>query len=59
MQVPYSAAAAEARLHFQQEEPALLKGVRLHVVEPDSQTPQVRNRVAALKRTASAHGAKV
>lgn len=59
LQVPYSAAAAEARLHFEQKKPPLLKGISLHVVEPEAQTPQISNRVAALKRTAIAHGAKV
>ncbi|CAL8470888.1 g10430 [Coccomyxa elongata] len=58
-QVPYSAAAAEARLHSQQKLPPLLKGVSLHIVEPDAQTPQISNRVAALKRTAIVHGAKM
>ncbi|BDA45519.1 probable microcephalin at C-terminar half [Coccomyxa sp. Obi] len=58
-EVSYSAAAAEARLHFQQKKPSLLKGVSLYIVEPDAQTPQISTRVAALKRTAIAHGAKM
>ncbi|EIE20270.1 hypothetical protein COCSUDRAFT_57988 [Coccomyxa subellipsoidea C-169] len=58
-EVAYSAAAAAARLHYEQRKPPLLKGESLHIVEPDAQTPQTASRVAALKRTATAHGAEV
>ncbi len=58
-QVAYSAAAAAARLHYEQRKPPLLKGESLHIVEPDAQTPQTASRVAALNRTATAHGAQV
>ena len=59
MQVAYSAAAAAARLHFELRKPPLLKGVSLHIAEPDAHTPQTASRAAALKRTALAHGAQV